>query len=419
MDPRLSAEPLGVTQVPATLRPEANGCAGGARSVRSATVQLKAMAMEAVERLRRTPPWRIDAVLASCFVLIGLTTTNKGPPVYEPRDGLAIGLILAATLPYYARRWAPFQVFLVSTTAVAALFVQDYHAGALPMVYAVGVYTVGAYRPLREVLLAAVIMNAAFVVMVAGGSAGFGGAEFVTSVAVYAGALLVGWTMQSRRLRLDAMQREEGEAALRAAADERLRIAQELHDVVAHSLGVIAVQAGVGMHVIDTDPAEARRSLEHISRTSRASLAEIRRMLGLVRSGEAAATYAPTPGLADLPTLADEVAGAGLPVDLAVAADAADVPPGVELAAYRIVQEALTNALRHAHANRATVRLDVANGSLHVVVTNDGRGDSGGRGRGGHGLVGMRERVAVYGGTLEVGPDPAGGFRVDATLPYG
>jgi signal transduction histidine kinase len=172
------------------------------------------------------------------------------------------------------------------------------------------------------------------------------------------------------------------------------------------------------MHVIDTDPAEARRSLEHISRTSRSSLAEIRRVLGLVRSGEPTATYAPTPGLADLPQLVDEMAGAGLPVDLDVSDGAGGLPPGVELAAYRIVQEALTNALRHAQAHRATVRVAVAAGSLRVVVSDDGAGQNGARRPGGHGLVGMRERVAVYGGSLEVGPVPGGGFRVEAAIPF-
>jgi signal transduction histidine kinase len=381
-------------------------------------MRVKAVGMSVLERMRQTPPWHIDAVLATCFVLAGLTTTNSSNAIYEPRDGVAIALILAATLPYYARRAAPFPVFAVSTAAVASLFVQGYSAGALPMVVAVGAYTVGAYRPLREVLLAGAFMNAAFVVMVVGDSPDFGGGEFVTSVAVYTATFLVGWTMQSRRLRLGAMEREQDEAARRAAADERLRIAQELHDVVGHSLGVIAVQAGVGMHVINTDPAEARQALEHISRTSRSSLAEIRRLLGLVRSGEPTAAHAPTPGLADLPRLALEVTDAGLPVDLDVADDTGNLPPGVELAAYRIVQEALTNALRHAHAHQATVRLDLNAGSLRVVVSDDGSGPNGGRRSGGHGLVGMRERVAVYGGSLDVGPAAEGGFRVDATIPY-
>ena len=394
------------------------GCNGGAGSVRSVAVGTGTVGVSALERVRRLPAWRVDAVLATFLLLIGLTTTNHVAPANEPRDGFAFFLILCATVPYCARRLAPLPVFAMSHAAVAALFVMGYPGGALPFAVAVGAYTVGAYRPLREVALAAVIQNVLLLAMVAGDSPDFGVAEYIASAPVFGATMLVGWTMQSRRLRFDALEREQEEASRRAAADERLRIAQELHDVVAHSLGVIAVQAGVGMHVIRTDPAEAERALEHISRTSRTSLAEIRRLLGLVRSGEATASYAPTPALADLPRLAGEVTGAGLPVDLDVGGVAGDVPPGVELAAYRIVQEALTNALRHARAQRATVRLDVEPGRLRVVVSDDGAGPNGQRKPGGHGLVGMRERVAVYGGSLQVGPGPEGGFRVEATIPY-
>jgi signal transduction histidine kinase len=364
------------------------------------------------------PPWRVDAVLATLFVVTALATTRRPDPVYEPRDGVAIVLILASTVPYYVRRLAPLPVLVVSLSATAALFIDGYDAGALPFLIGVGIYTVGAYRPLPEVVGATVFVNVALFAMLVADSPRFAVPEFVTSVPVYVATMLVGWSMQSRRQRVDALAREQGEAALRAAADERLRIAQELHDVIGHSLGVIAVQAGVGMHLIDSDPAEAKRALEHISRTSRSSLAEIRRLLGLVRAGERAAAYTPTPGLADLPRLAAEVTGAGLDVDLTVSPGAAGLPPGVELAAYRIVQEALTNIVRHARAQRATVQLDVDRGSLRIVVTDDGTGSNGIGRPGAHGLVGMRERVAVYGGSLDVGPAPSGGYRVAATLPY-
>ena len=370
------------------------------------------------------PAWRVDAVLATLFVITALVTTNRTDPVYEPRDGRAVALILAATLPYFFRRLAPLAVLVVSVSATGALFLEGYDAGALPFLVAVGIYTVGAYRPAREVVAAVVFQNAVLLAMLVGDSPRFDVPEFATTVPVYLATMLVGWTMQSRRLREDALEREQGEAALRAAADERLRIAQELHDVIGHSLGVIAVQAGVGMHLIDTDPAEAKRALEHISRTSRTSLAEIRRLLGLVRSGDATANYAPTPTLDDLTRLADEVSAAGLHVDLDVAPDARDLPPGVELAAYRIVQEALTNARKHSRgARHATVRVDVARGTLEVVVTDDGVTSNGssrgiGANASGHGLIGMRERVAVYGGSLDAGPTEGGGYRVTATLPY-
>jgi signal transduction histidine kinase len=370
----------------------------------------------AVEVLRRAvaTPAVLDSLLAAVFVLAGLATTSEAAAGYEARDGVAVGLILAGTAPYVVRRRAPLPVFLCSLAAIAALFALGYDGGALPTVVAVGAYTVGAYRPLHEVLLAAAVMNAVFVGLVLTEPLGFGGGELAISSVGYGAVLLLGWSTQSRRMRLDALERQQVEAARRAAAEERVRIAHELHDVVAHSLGVIAVQAGVGAHVLDDDPAAARRALNHISSTSRASLAEVRALLGLLRSDERVA-LAPAPGLGDLHQLVAEISGAGLPVDLDLDAPSG-LPEGLELAAYRIVQESLTNALRHANAGRATVQLRTTAASLHIVVADDGVGRGAGVGDG-HGLVGMRERVAMYGGSLSAGPAPTGGFRVDATVP--
>ncbi len=376
------------------------------------------MGARAVEQIRRTPPWLIDAVLTTCFVVGALTTTTRPGGDYARRDALAIVLILGATLPYLGRRLAPLPVLAVSVVAAAALFARGNSGGAIPMAIAVGAYTVGAYRPPREMVAGAVLVDSALVAILVAGNPGFHVPEFLTSVAVFTAAILAGWTMQSRRFRVEALEREEGEASRRAVADERLRIAQELHDVVAHSLGVIAVQSGVGMHLIDTDPTEARRALEHISRASRSSLAEIRRVLGLVRSGEAVVTHTPIPRLSDLPLLVSQINDAGLDVTLEVTGETGCVPPGVELAAYRIVQEALTNTLRHAHAACAAVRLRVQPGAVCISVWDDGQGSTTDPTSGGHGLVGMRERVAVYGGTLSVGPVPGGGFGVEARIPY-
>jgi signal transduction histidine kinase len=401
----------------AAVSPAADADAGGGRY--GHRVALGVAGTTWLERIRQTPAWRVDAVLATVFVLTALAPTYRPTPIHEPRDGLAVALILAATVPYYVRRLAPLLVLLVSLSATAALFIEGYDAGALPFLIGVGIYTVGAHRPFREVAAAAVFVNLVLLVMLVADSPRFAVPEYVTSVPIYAATMLVGWSMQSRRMRYEALEREQDQAEVRAAAQERLRIAQELHDVIGHSLGVIAVQAGVGMHLIDADPDEAKRALEHISRTSRASLAEIRRLLGLVRTGEGpAAPYAPTPGLADLPRLAGEVTEAGLAVDLSVAPDARALPPGVELAAYRIVQEALTNARKHASAHHATVRLQVERGALCVAVDDDGTAPADGGADGGHGLIGMRERVAVYGGSLQVGPNPGGGCRVAATLPF-
>jgi signal transduction histidine kinase len=375
-----------------------------------------------LQRWARTRPLLVDTALAIGFAVAGLLTTDRGDTAapagpYEQRDALSLALVLAATLPYAARRLAPAPVYVVTALAVTVLMHNGYDEGALPSVLAVGAYTVAALRPVREVVAATSVVAVLLVVLLVADVPQFGPGELLTSFAGFGAATLLGRAGRSRQQRLDALESRREEAALRAAADERLRIAQELHDIVAHSLGVIAVQAGVGMHVIDTDPAEAKRSFDSISSASRSSLAEIRRLLGVVRSGQAGAAYVPAPGLSDLPLLADDVAAAGLPVALDVGVDPGSLPRSVELAAFRIVQESLTNSLRHADAHRATVRLWCEQGGLVLEVSDDGRGPNG-SGSGGHGLVGMHERVAVHGGSLETGTSVAGGFRVLARLPY-
>ncbi len=371
--------------------------------------------------MARVPPWVIDVLLGTAIVAVGLLSTSGGPDagiVYRERDGLALALVLAATVPYYVCRRFPLPVFVLTSLASTALLLREYDAGALPFVLLVGAYMVGTQRPAPEVVTAAVLIEALLVALLVADAPGFGIGEFVVSSIAFTAAALLGWTLQTRRQRIEGFEEEQAEAAAKAAADERLRIAQELHDVVAHSLGVIAVQAGVGLHVIDADPEEARRSLEHISRMSRSSLTEIRWLLGRVRDADGSPAYAPAPGLADLTRLTEQVGGAGLEVDLQVDGEVDAVPPGVGLAAHRIVQEALTNALRHGRAQHAEVRLAATPGVLDLEVTDDGQGPSGDDADG-HGLVGMRERAAVYGGSVRAGPGPSGGFRVTARLPYG
>ena len=183
-------------------------------------------------------------------------------------------------------------------------------------------------------------------------------------------------------------------------------------------MGVIAVQAGVGAHVIDTEPAEAKKSLEAISHTSRTTLAEIRRMLGVLRE-DAGASYTPAPGLVDLDRLVRDVGNAGLETEVRTEGTPTELPPGVDFTAYRIVQEALTNVLKHAGRARATVTVAYEDQALRLEIVDDGRGVNGRAEPGGHGLMGMRERVGVYGGSFEAGPRNGGGFRVAVRLPYG
>jgi signal transduction histidine kinase len=219
------------------------------------------------------------------------------------------------------------------------------------------------------------------------------------------------------RERAVELERAREELARRAVVEEQLRIARELHDVVAHSMSIIAVQSGVGAHVLDSQPEEARKALTAIEVTSRPALTEMRRLLGVLRQeAEPSGSLTPTPGLAEVDALAAEVARAGARVEVRIEGTRPELPPGLDLSAYRIVQEALTNVVRHAGPATARIRIRYAPQSVDVEVVDDGRGGNPRPGDG-HGIAGMRERAALYGGTLHAGPRPGGGFRVAARLP--
>jgi signal transduction histidine kinase len=226
--------------------------------------------------------------------------------------------------------------------------------------------------------------------------------------------------------------REQLAEARHTMAEERLRIARELHDVVAHSMSVIAVQAGVANHVAADQPREAHRALSSIEETSRGALWEMRALLGVLRDEQppttdhsptdpsttdkpAAASPVPAPRLADLAALVARTAEAGVQIDLTVSGQPPDLSPGLQLAAFRVVQEAVTNVLKHAATDRCRVDLAYAPDALRICVSDDGQGY--GHVKDGHGLVGMRERVGMYGGQLNAGPVSGGGFRVAATFP--
>ena len=377
-------------------------------------------------------PALVDAAWGTAFVVAAFVSAS-GDHATEgdslTGDALGVALLLIATVPYFFRRKSPVAVFAISTAAVVVISALGYFEGIIPMVILLGAYTVGARCPTRVVVIAYAFVVVALLGLFLGHAQGFDVSTLLANLALFAAAFLFGGNVAARSARLAALEeraqavsREHEEEARRAVADERLRIAQELHDVVAHSMGVIAVQAGAGMHVIDTDPAEAKRSLEAISSTSRSTLTEIRRLLGVLREDEGAATaLAPAPGLDDLPRLAADLTDAGVPTALRVDGPAADVPKGVELTTYRIVQEALTNVLKHGGPGAtAEVVVAIAPGAVRIEVTDDGRGvDLSRDGAEGHGLRGMQERVAVYGGDLHAGPRASGGFEVRAHLPYG
>jgi signal transduction histidine kinase len=227
------------------------------------------------------------------------------------------------------------------------------------------------------------------------------------------------WAALEERARFVEKERED--RVRRAVMNERLRIARELHDVVAHAMSVIAVQSGVGHHVIDSQPEEARRALAAIETTSRAALTEMRRLLGVLRQeGDTQAPLAPAPGLADLPLLMGQFNEAGLEVTVTVTGEPTEAAVPVDLTAYRIVQEALTNALKHG-GPAARVTIAYSPGEVYVEVIDDGRDENLRRAIPtnaiGHGLIGMRERMSVFEGDLTAGPKPGGGFRIAAHLP--
>ncbi|MGW6914277.1 histidine kinase [Kitasatospora sp. NPDC054939] len=277
----------------------------------------------------------------------------------------------------------------------------------------------------RRAAIAAVAASSAAQLLVIGGFAHGDAlaAHGMIALLALAAAALAGLLGRERREHAVALRAQEVAEAVTA---ERLRIARELHDLVAHSIGVIAIQAGVGSRVIETQPTEAREALRAIETTSRETLAGLRRTLVSLRQADrgpsgaaSAAPLAPAAGLADLDRLAAATAGAGVRVDVRHSGRQRALPADVDLSAYRIVQEALTNVVRHAGTERCRVTVDFREGELHVEVVDHGRGRVGGAAGTPHGfgIIGMRERVALLGGRLDAGPQTGGGFRVAAVLP--
>jgi signal transduction histidine kinase len=217
-------------------------------------------------------------------------------------------------------------------------------------------------------------------------------------------------------LRAEAAERDRQEQARRAVREERARIARELHDVIAHHVSMIVLQAGAERRVLSEENASTREVLETVEQSGRSALTEMRRLLGMLR-GDANEPLSPQPGLGDVPTLVGQLRDAGLPVELSIDGERRELPVGIELSAYRIVQEALTNALKYAGDAHATVRVRYGADSLELEIVDDGPGDSRRASGGGHGLVGMRERVALYGGRFDARRDPGGGFAVRVVLP--
>ncbi len=377
----------------------------------------------------RRHPRLVDGFLAAAIGLLGAGAFISGQILVK------LPVTLALVIPVVFRRAYPRQAFIVAVAAggVQVLAVRAGPSGA-DLAIVVLLYTLAAYRPRRESVAGLVTCLAGSAVATAAWDPGnqsgmtLAGRLFVSTV-TFAGPALIAWvlgdSMRYRRAyyaaleeRAARLEAERDAQAKISAAAERARIARDLHDVIAHNVSVMVVQADGASYALRSEPERAIQALAAISSTGRQALAEMRRLLGVLRSGEAGASLAPQPGLDQVRELVEQARGAGLSVSLRLQGAPRPLAEGAELAAYRVVQESLTNTRKYGGVlAAAAVMLRYEADGLLVQVTDDGRGEKSQGDGAGHGLTGMRERVEMYGGTVEAGPLPAGGYQVTARLP--
>ncbi|NUP24581.1 MAG: sensor histidine kinase [Streptomyces sp.] len=367
-------------------------------------------------------PWR-STLLITVFVMAGSNFASRGQPGREDIDPYARVLLLVATGLLLWRKRYPVAVTFGTSAAVMVYLAAGYPYGPIFLAVAVACFNaiVMGHRKAAWTALGALWTGHLLVahwlyqwLPPSGDPAAPWGQEGVIAAWV-AAIVAVSELARTRREQWAKERVERAQAARRRADEERLRIARELHDVLAHSISVINVQAGVGLALLDTDPEQARSALTTIKAKSKEALGEVRQVLDTLRTpGDAPRT--PAPGLDRLPELVEQAASAGLTVE--VEGEPPRLPPGTDLAAFRIVQEALTNVVRHSGSRHARVRLehdDVT--TLRLRIDDDGPATGADAGGSGNGLAGMRERAAALGGTIEAGPRDDGGFRVLAVLP--
>ena len=360
-------------------------------------------------RLRDLDPRITDPAIAAVLLTVALVSmagSNVDQAHPTALNPLAYVLSVAGFGVLALRTRAPLATMAVSLTA-----------------------TVASRTPRKQSLIAVGVVAVAIVGLTIEGAQGLDVTGAISNLAVFGIAYATGRYVQVRRAYTEQLELRATEAderrrrdAERAVAEERLRIARELHDVVAHAMSVVAVQSGIAAHVIDQRPDQARSMLETINSTSRDALDEMRRLLGVLRAEDEApsAELAPAPSLDDLDSLVGSLDGTGITVQVTVEGDRVPLSSGVDLAAFRIAQEGLTNVGKHAGPAHAEVQIRYGADDLEIEICDDGRGAASDLGSigGGHGLVGMRERVELYGGSLSTGPRSGGGFRVVARLPY-
>jgi signal transduction histidine kinase len=397
-----------------------------------------------MEPSRGAPPARGRALAVDVLLAVGVAAIQVlgcwgseriglgRSPDWRPLDPLAFALLVAGPAALLFRRRWPARVLAVALACGLAYGARTYPEGPSQLAIYPALWTVALTLPRRTAWVAA----GGTALAVAGselfqyGDTMFDGEPLYAAVTVLA-AMWWGEAVRARRAyvaelrdRAERAERTREEEARRRVDEERMRIARELHDVVSHTIGVISVQAGVASHLLERRPDKAAESLAAIRQASDEALGELHAMLGVLRDrggGDdgGAAPLSPAPGLGELDALVAQAAGAGVEVRVSLEGGPRRLPPAVDLAAYRVVQESLTNVVRHARASRAEITVRHADGRVVVEVTDDGRArpGNGSRNGSGQGILGMRERARALGGSLEAGPRPEGGFRVLASLP--
>jgi signal transduction histidine kinase len=375
----------------------------------------------------------LAAALAALAAVTGVVLVAPGAQAPPPTPTIVLWAVALAA-PLVLRRLIPLVVLVVTTIHFTRYWaVGQLNEIASWLVLGVAVYSAAAYAERRR---APWVCGTCLLGLIGAGvaptlRAGAGPVELAAVALFDALPFLLGWslgtmmrTLRDYRMTLEERNRQldqEREAnARRAVLEERVRIARELHDVVAHHVSVMGVQAGVARRLFDRDPNEALGAIGSVELASRQAIADLQQLVGVLRRQEEGDDLAPQPSLQQLPELVEHMRQTGLPVTLTTRGQPRQLPAGVELSAYRIIQEALTNTLKHAGPARASVTVRYDNGAVEVEVVDDGQGPPPDRpGTGGKGLVGMRERVNLYGGRLEAGARPGGGFRVHAVLRSG
>jgi signal transduction histidine kinase len=371
------------------------------------------------DRLRRIDPRIWDALLALGIVAIGvLAFAFRHHRPDEPPAWVGFALVVIAGSSLAWRRRAPVTVATVVCAAMSIAALSGYWPEFVLILW-IAVYSAAAYSErdrLIRVLLPVAVLTSTAISVGERWDRGLNWVEILADLIVTFGAPFVLGRMTFNRRRRIVREREI--ATRQAVAAERATIARELHDVVAHHMSVMVVQAGAARAVSDSDPAATAEALRQIEASGRTGLTEMRRLLEVLKAEGDGNGKAPQPGLERLDELLEAMRASGLPVETVVEGEPRPLPPGVDLSAYRIVQEALTNVLRHAAGANARVVVRYQQDAVELEVADDGPGPAEDlEAAGGHGLIGMRERVQLFGGEVEAGPRPGGGFLVRARLP--